>query len=199
MPRPLALIFALLLAALSLPALAQDYPPRPEGPVYDGADFLSPAEEQALDDRLRALPVETGTPIIVATVPDLGGETVEQYAVGLYEAWGIGDAELDTGVLLLIAREERKIRIETGYGTGAIVTDIWAGRLIRNEITPRFKQGDFAGGIAVGVDALVQQVTASPAEAEAAARAAERAEAEQAPEQGSVIGSAIVWFIFIAL
>ena len=190
---------ATLLAALVLaasPAFAQaELPPVPEGPVYDGANLLSPETEAMLDARLRQLPVDTGNTIVVATVPSLGGETVERYATRLYETWGIGSEERDTGVLLLVAPEERKVRIEVGYGLHPTVTDIWSGRTIREVITPRFKQGDMEGGIVAGVDALVEQVSLAPEDAIAQAEAAEIAERER--QDGGSVGGFIFWVVMI--
>ncbi len=168
---------ALLLAALlALPAAAQDLPPRPDGPVYDGADMIDAATEAQLDEKLRAYNRETGRAVIVATVPDMGGETVEGYAVDLYETWGIGGEETDEGALLLVAEEERKMRIEGGYGSTPTLTDAMSGRIIRDTITPAFKAGDFSRGIAEGVDGMIEALDMDPAtakaieEAEAAAR-----------------------------
>src|SRR5688572_8070218 len=111
----LALV-GMLLLTFAATAQAQDYPPRPDGPVYDGADIISPATEAALDQRLRAYNRETGRSLVIATVPSLGGTPLESYSIGLATAWGIGGAERDQGLLLLIARDDRKMRIEVGYG-----------------------------------------------------------------------------------
>ncbi|WP_370178713.1 YgcG family protein [Alteriqipengyuania sp.] len=176
MPRMSAFLALLLAALLALPAAAQDLPPRPDGPVYDGADMIDAATEAQLDEKLRAYNRETGRAVIVATVPDMGGETVEGYAVDLYETWGIGGEETDEGALLLVAEEERKMRIEVGYGSTPTLTDAMSGRIIRDTITPAFKAGDFSRGIAEGVDGMIEALDMDPAtakaieEAEAAAR-----------------------------
>ena len=115
MPARFAAFLTLLLAALlALPAAAQDLPPRPDGPVYDGANMIDAATKSQLDQKLRAYNKETGRAVIVATVPSLDGETVEGYAVKLYETWGIGGEETDEGALLLVGKEERQLRIEVG-------------------------------------------------------------------------------------
>ena len=176
MPRIPAFLALLLAALLALPAAAQDLPPRPDGPVYDGADMIDAATEAQLDEKLRAYNRETGRAVIVATVPDMGGETVEGYAVDLYETWGIGGEETDEGALLLVAKEERKMRIEVGYGSTPTLTDAMSGRIIRDTITPAFKAGDFSRGIVEGVDGMIEALDMDPAtakaieEAEAAAR-----------------------------
>ena len=159
MPARFAAFLTLLLAALlALPAAAQDLPPRPDGPVYDGANMIDAATKSQLDQKLRAYNKETGRAVIVATVPSLDGETVEGYAVKLYETWGIGGEKTDEGALLLVAKEERKIRIEVGYGSTPTLTDAMSGRIIRDTITPAFKEGDFSAGIAAGVDRMIEAI-----------------------------------------
>ena len=159
--------------------------------------MIDDAVEAQLDERLRAYNRETGRSVIVATVPDLGGETVEGYAVDVYQAWGIGGEETDEGALLLVAQEERKIRIEVGYGSTPTLTDAASGRIIRNTITPAFKQGDFTGGIVAGVAQMIEALDMDPA----TARAIEEAEAA-AGAQGNDGRSASTWLgaiVWIAL
>lgn len=190
--------FALLLALLAAPAVAAlDLPPRPQGPIYDKADLLPPADEAALDQRLRAFDQQTGDAVIVATVDSLQGDAIDDYATKLYAAWGIGGAERDTGVLLLIAPSEHKMRIEVGYGLEPYLTDILSGRIIRDTITPRFKQGDMAGGIEAGVDAIVTQLSKSPADAKAIAEAAAAAEKNRSHGGGGFPVGALLWLGFI--
>ncbi|QYU69287.1 phosphoserine phosphatase SerB [Leptolyngbya sp. 15MV] len=170
MTRPLAALKAFLIvfaaALASVAAQAQDYPPRPAGPIYDGASMLSTETEATLDARLRAYNRDTGRAIIVATVPDLGGVPIEQYATGLFGEWGIGGAERDQGLLLLISRDDRRMRIEIGYGLHPYFGGIMAGRVINDTIPPRFKAADFDGGVAAGIDAIVAHLDRSPAEAD---------------------------------
>lgn len=196
--RWLAVLFALLALAGFQPAAAQDLPARPDGPVLDAASIIDPAAEAALDARLREYNARTGRALIVATVPGLGGETIEQYAVRLFEQWGIGGAEMDQGVLLLVAPNERQLRIEVGYGLHPYITDILSGRIIREEITPRFGNGDFAGGIAAGVEALIAQLDRDPADARAVAEAAAAAERAGARgTDGATIAGAVFWVVMI--
>ena len=190
-------LIVLAIALLALPAAAQELPPRPDGPVYDGANMIDDAVEAQLDERLRAYNRETGRSVIVATVPNLDGETVEGYAVELYETWGIGGEETDEGALLLVAQEERKIRIEVGYGSTPTLTDAASGRIIRNTITPAFKQDDYTGGIVAGVAQMIEALDMDPA----TARAIEEAEAA-AGAQGNDGRSASTWLgaiVWIAL
>ena len=135
-----------------------DLPPRPDGPVLDLADILPPAEEAKLDHRLRALSSRTGNALVVVSLPSLKGETIENYAFNLFDTWGIGDAETNRGLLLLIAPNERKVRIEVGCGLESTVSDVTAVRIIRERITPVYKDGDLAGGTLAGVDALIERL-----------------------------------------
>lgn len=196
--RWLAGLAALLLLAMAAPAATQDFPARPAGPVLDAAQILSPAQEAALDQRLRTYNTQTGRAIVVATVPSLQGQTIERYAADLFAEWGIGGKSRDQGLLLLVAPRERQVRIEVGYGLTPYVTDILSGRIIRDIITPRFRQNDYGGGIAAGIDALVTQLNRSPEDAAAVAEAAAAAEAAGArrggggPSVGTVLG-AVFW------
>jgi uncharacterized protein len=195
--RPIWLALLALAALTGAPATAQDYPPRPEGPVYDGADIISPATEAALDQRLRAYNRETGRALVVATIPSLEGAPLESYATGLFANWGIGGAERDQGLLLLVARDDRKMRIEIGYGLHAYFGGIMAGRIIRDDITPRFKEGNFDAGIVAGIDAITAHLERSPAEAAAIEEAERAAEAQRGDGEGFPFGI-LVWLAFIA-
>jgi len=178
------------------PALAE-FPTRPDGPVLDAAQIIPDADEAALDAKLRAYNQRTGRAFIVATVPSLDGETIELYAVKLFEAWGIGGKESDQGLLLLVAPNERRVRFETGYGLHGIFPDVYASRIIRGEITPRFKAGDLPGGINAGIDAAITQLQRDPAEAKAVAEAA--AAAEKARSKAQPNGGAVVFWIMMIL
>jgi uncharacterized protein len=189
--------FLALLAFVGTPAAAVDWPARPQGPIYDEADLLPAAEEAQLDQRLRDFDARTGDAVIVATVNSLQGETVERYATQLYEKWGIGGAERDTGVLILVAPNDRQMRIEVGYGLTPYITDILSGRIIRDEITPRFKAGDFPGGIQAGVNAILTQLSKSPEDAKAIADAAAAAEKNRPRGARGIPIGAIVWPLFL--
>ncbi|MBS1240324.1 MAG: hypothetical protein H6R45_1030 [Proteobacteria bacterium] len=190
------LLAALLLAGLTGPANAA-LPPRPVGPIYDGADIIPAPDEAALDARLREYDKRTGNAVIVATVPSLDGEEIEPYAARLYETWGIGGAERDTGVLLLVAPNEHKVRIEVGYGLTPFITDILSGRIIRNDITPKFKDGDLPGGIDAGVNSILAQLDRSPEDAKAIAEAAAAAERDRHRNAGPTIAGFIFWVVLM--
>jgi uncharacterized protein len=198
--RRLLALAGLLWLAIAAQAQAQDYPPRPEGPVYDGADIISPGTVAQLDQRLRDYHRETGRALVVATIPSLNGANLEQYATSLFADWGIGGAERDQGLLLLVARDDRKMRIEVGYGLHPYFGGIMAGRVIRDEITPRFKEGDFDGGIVAGIDAITAHLAKTPAEAaaiEEAARAAEAQEGGGGFPIGVLVWPAIMFIFFV--
>ena len=129
------------------------------GRIVDLADLVSPSLESMLTERLAAHEDSTGNQIAVLTIPSLRGEVLEPYATEVFRTWGLGDAEANNGVLLLVARDDRKIRIEVGYGLEGAIPDVLAARIIRNEMTPRFRDGDFGGGIAAALDALMGAAT----------------------------------------
>ncbi|MBS7670892.1 TPM domain-containing protein [Croceicoccus gelatinilyticus] len=187
--------FALLAGLSGSPAWAA-YPERPEGPVLDQADIIPADQEAAMDARLRAYNEQTGRAVVVATVNSLDGETIEMYAANMFAEWGIGGAETDQGLLLLVAPNDRKVRIEVGYGLTPYVTDILSGRIIRNDILPAFKAGDYPGGINAGLDALITQMDLTPAEAKAMAEAAAAAEAQQREMAGNIEGTSAAGFVF---
>jgi uncharacterized protein len=147
--------FFLLLAAGFTEAL--EVPPL-TGRVNDTAGMLSPSTIRQLDAVLADLEKSDSTQIVVLTLPSLEGENLEEFAIRVAEAWKIGRKGLDNGAVLLVARKERKIRIEVGYGLEGRLTDLVAGRIIRNVIVPQFKAGDFDRGIADGVSAMIGTV-----------------------------------------
>ncbi|WP_299308495.1 YgcG family protein [uncultured Croceicoccus sp.] len=193
-------VLALLLAVVAMvagPAGAQDYPARPDGPVLDAANVLPTAEEAALDRRLRRYNRETGNAVIVATVQSLDGEEPFAYAQGLAETWGIGGEETEQGVLMLVAPNEREVFITTSRGVQTRLTDISTGRIVRNVVLPAFREGDLPGGIAAGVDAIIERLNMEPAQAEAIAEAEAAAAAQEDEVDAGTIGGAIFWVVMI--
>lgn len=196
--RHLLLLLAAGLAGLAATAQAQDYPARPEGPVYDGANILSAGTRAQLDQQLRAYNKETGRAIIVATVPSLGGASIETYATTLFtDKWGIGGAGRDMGLLLLIAPSERKMRIEVGYGLHGYFGGIMAGRVINDVIAPRFKEGNFDAGVTDGVNAILAHLAKSPADAAAIEEAAQAADAQRSRSDGGFPFGVLIWLAFM--
>lgn len=196
--RALLLLAGLLWLALAWAAQAQDYPARPDGPVYDGANILSPETEAQLDAQLRSYNKETGRAIIVATVPSLGGASIETYATTLFtDKWGIGGAKRDAGLLLLIAPNERKLRIEVGYGLHGYFGGIMAGRVINDVITPRFREGNFDAGVTDGVNAILAHLAKSPEDAIAIEEAAQAAAAQESRSDGGFPFGVLIWLAFV--
>jgi uncharacterized protein len=148
-----AALLAVLLSAAPL-ASALDVPPL-TGRVVDLADVLAPSTEAALVAQLAAYEDSTSNQVVVLTLPSLEGEVLEPYATRVFRTWGLGQADRDNGVLLLIAVEERELRIEVGYGLEGSLTDATAGTIIRSELVPRFRDGDFDAGVVAGVDAIL--------------------------------------------
>jgi uncharacterized protein len=188
---------ALLAALTGAPAVAQDYPPRPDGPVYDGANIISDGEEDLLKARLSDYNRTTGRAIIVATVPSLEGLEIEPFAQGLAEGWGIGGKDSENGLLFLVAPNERRMRIATARGLDDRMTDIMSGRIIRDVVTPRFKAGDLSGGIVAGVDAIVAQLDMDPAQARAIEEAEAARQAEMASDAAPAIAGVVFWIVLI--
>ena len=148
------LLLALILCFVTaLPAVALDVP-KPTGYVTDLAGMLSSSTKQKLDTFLQRFEASDSTQIVVLTIPSLEGESLEEYSIKVAEAWKIGQKDKDNGALLLISRDDHKIRIEVGYGLEGTLTDLLSGRIIANEITPAFRAGDYDQGIVAGVVAI---------------------------------------------
>jgi uncharacterized protein len=147
----------LLLLLLVVPAAGRAQPAVPPltGRVVDRAEVLSPATEGQLTALLEAHEQATTNQVVVLTIPSLEGSTVEEVANAVFNAWGLGQAGRDNGVLLLVAHDDRELRIEVGYGLEGALTDAEAGRIIRHVIVPRFREGDFDGGVMAGVTAIL--------------------------------------------
>lgn len=132
--------------------------PQLKGRVNDYASILSPETAQKLDTALSAIESSDSTQIVVLTIPSLEGEVLEEFSIKVAEAWKIGQNNLDNGVILLVSKNDRKLRIEAGRGLEGKLTDLISGRIIRSEIIPKFKEGDFNGGIEAGINAIVSVV-----------------------------------------
>lgn len=147
----------LIVAAGPLSALAADpLPPKPAQFVSDRAGILSPRIVQALNARLDAFERETSNQVIVATFPKVPeGYVLEDFTQRTSEAWGIGQRKEDNGVALFVFPNDRKTRIEVGYGLEGALPDVIAKRIIENEILPAFRMGDFDSGVSRGVDAIL--------------------------------------------
>ncbi|MBU1569296.1 MAG: TPM domain-containing protein [Proteobacteria bacterium] len=144
------IVFPCYAGALDVPAL--------KGRVNDYASVLSPETENKLEVTLSALESSDSTQVVVLTIPSLEGEVLEQFSIKVAEEWKIGQKNKDNGAILFISKNDRKIRIEVGRGLEGKLTDLLSGRIIQYEIVPKFREGDFNGGIEAGVNAIVSVV-----------------------------------------
>jgi len=149
----LALLLCWAGAALALVAV-----PPLTGRVVDQTGTLSAADIDSLTQTLKDLETRKGSQIAVLIVPTTDGEAIEQFSLRVAEAWKIGRKKIDDGALLVIAKNDRRLRIEVGYGLEGALTDATTKRIIDEDITPKFKAGDFGGGVAAGVDRMVRIV-----------------------------------------
>ncbi len=153
--------FAALLAIA--PGAVADVPVPPlKARVTDLTGTLAADQRTALEGKLAAFEARKGSQIAVLMVPTTAPETVEQYAVRVEEAWKLGRKGISDGVLVLVAKNDRRLRIEVGYGLEGAVNDATAKRIVAEEITPRFKQGDFYAGINAGVDRVIRVIDGEP-------------------------------------
>ena len=151
-----AVFFAALAVVFcfAAPAFALDFPAL-SGRVVDQAAVLKPGTRSDVEEMLKNLEDKSGIQLVVATVPSLQGGDIETYANGLFRTWKLGEAKKNNGALLLVAPAEHKVRIEVGYGLEGTLTDALSSVIIASAIVPRFKTGDFSGGIERGVDGIV--------------------------------------------
>jgi uncharacterized protein len=151
-----ALLPVLIAALLSVAMIVQGADvPFLSGRVNDNAEILSPDTRAALTEQLKSHEDRTGNQIAVLTVPTIGEEGIEEYAVAVFSAWKLGRQGKDNGVLIVIVPNQRRLRIEVGYGLEGTLTDGAAGRIIRNVMTPRFQAGDYDGGVEAGVKNII--------------------------------------------
>ena len=149
-----ALAAAVGAAALEVPYLG--------GRVNDLAGLLSDGSVSQLSAQLEALEQETGAQVAVLTVPSLEGDPIEDFSLRVVETWKLGGERADNGVLVLIARDERLVRIEVGYGLEGALTDVESGRIISGLMTPRFRAGDFDGGVGAAAGAIAAKIRGEP-------------------------------------
>jgi len=184
--RPvLAAVLSLLAGLLLWGSVAVAAPTFPSltGRVVDDANILSPPTKAALTTKLEALEAKTSRQLVIVTVPSLQGYEIEDYGYQLGRAWGIGEKGRDTGVLMIVAPKERRVRIEVGYGLEGVLTDALSTVILQDRVLPRFRTGDFEGGVVAGADALIEQL--SLPDDQAKARVAASAE-PQRTSTGSV-------------
>ncbi len=161
--RAALVALALLTGIAAGPAARAGEPAFPalSGPVVDQAEILSATTERALDAELRAHQATHGAQVVVVTLDTLGGREIADYGFRLGRHWGIGDATRDDGALLIVAPNERAVRVEVGRGLEGVLTDALSRIIIEREILPRFKRGDYDGGVRAGVAAILAALRGS--------------------------------------
>ncbi|WP_431201429.1 TPM domain-containing protein [Bradyrhizobium betae] len=158
---PIVLAFALVLAFV-LPAAADVAVPALTGRVVDQTGTLSSSDVAALSQKLRDFETRKGSQVAVLIVPTTQPETIEQFSIRVAEAWKIGRKKIDDGAILIVAKNDRHLRIEVGYGLEGALTDVTSRRIIDEIITPKFRTGDFSGGISDGVDRMIRVIDGEP-------------------------------------
>ena len=194
--RAVVRLFLILAVALglALPAAAQDFPERGTAPVVDAANIIDDATEAELVQQLDAFEQRSQRQFVIATIPDLQGYEIADYGYQLGRAWGLGDAENNDGIILIVAPNEKRMRIEVGYGLEGVIPDGLAFEYVE-AMKPYFREGDYSGGIAMAADRIIEQLELPPEEAAQVA-----AQAEQARESdGGFPFGALIWIAFIFL
>jgi len=184
---------ALALALWLWPAAADPTFPVLTGRVVDDAQLLGPDVEEQLTADLKALEDKSSDQVVVVTLPSLQNYTIEEFGYQLGRHWGIGTKENDNGVLLIVAPNEHKVRIEVGRGLEPTLTDALSKIIIENAILPRFRTGDYAGGIKDGVRDIVLVLTGDAAEVE------ERAKARHDADQPAIDWLMVIFWVLIIL
>ena len=191
---PLALV-ALVFAGLAL--AAPNYPAL-TGRIVDQANIISSEARLSIGPKLADLEEKSGIQLVVATVKSLDGEEIEPYANGLFRTWKLGEKTKNNGVLLLVAPNERRVRIEVGYGLEGTLTDALSKIIIANAIAPRFKAGDYSDGISRGVDDIITVLTTDSSEWQK--RPSLRVDDEQTPDWvGWLLIAGIIGVFFLLI
>jgi uncharacterized protein len=151
-----------LMLCWAFAALADVAVPPLTGRVVDKTATLSSSDIASLDQTLKDFEARKGSQVAVLIVPTTQPETIEQYSLRVAEAWKIGRKKIDDGAILVVAKDDRKLRIEVGYGLEGALTDVTAKRIIDEVITPKFRSGDFAGGISDGVNRILRVIDGEP-------------------------------------
>ncbi len=195
---------AMLLLLVASPAFAQSFPAF-TGLVVDAANILPANRKAALEQKLEAFQQKTHRQLVVATIPDLGGDDIADYGYKLGRAWGVGLKGVNNGAILIVAPKDRKMRIEVGYGLEGVLTDAYSSVILNTKVRPAFKAGDLPGGIEAGTDAIIDILSAPDDEARAKEQAAVAAyDKEHKRSGGAPIGLIfpvfiIGWFVLAGL
>lgn len=152
---PRALVACLLAAAAAARGGAEALPPPPSAYFNDYAGVIAPADAARLDSKLRSFAAETSTQVVVAVFQALPSASLEDFTVRTAQAWRVGREDWDNGAVLFVFVDDRKMRIETGYGLEGALPDQLAARILDLEVRPRFRSGDWAGGLEAGIDGIL--------------------------------------------
>lgn len=192
--------FALLIFVSSAPALAAPTFPPLTGRVVDNAQLLSAEAEARLTGELADLEQKTGRQLVVVTLPTLQGYEIEDYGYQLLRTWGIGRKAENDGVILLVAPNEKSVRVEVGYGLEPVLTDALSSLIIQRALLPAFREGRFEAGIVAGTEGLVKQLSLPDSEARALVAQAAAVGAKRPAASGPslpLILAILVVFIFL--
>ena len=151
-------LIALLLSAATTVA-ALEVPPAPTQWVNDRAGILGGTEEDLLNTKLRNFEQTSGAQFIIYTLPSVEGDSIEDFTMRSVEQWKVGQKKYDNGLVLFVFAQDRKVRVEVGYGLEGTITDAFSSRIIRDMIGPPFRQGDYAGGLNAAADAIIKKIS----------------------------------------
>lgn len=182
------LILALFLTLLCTSGFAQDFPAKPNTLVNDYTGTLSEVQKQQLENKLVAFDDSSSTQIAIAIIKSVGQYDINDYALGLGRAWGVGGAKKNNGVMIVVSLGDRKISMQTGYGLEGALPDIITKRIIENEIKPYFKQGDYYGGLDAGTTAIIKYT-----------KGEYKNDAPKAAKKGTGSGIAIIVIIIVII
>ncbi|UOR14345.1 TPM domain-containing protein [Qipengyuania aquimaris] len=189
------LLLAIILGFASPAAAQPEFPELNNSPVVDQANLLDPAQEDALEQKLLEFEQRNQRQFVVATLDNLQGYDIADYGYQLGRHWGIGDEDRNDGILLIIAPNERQMRVEVGYGLEGIIPDGLAFEYVEG-MKPYFRNGDFSGGINWGADEIIKQLELPPEEAAQIAQNAERTTERRESSGGFPLGG-LIWFAFV--
>lgn len=196
-PRWFAALASLAMLLVGSPAAAAPTFPALTGRVVDQAGIIAPEVEASLTSKLEALEAGTSRQLVVVTVSSLQGLEIEEYGYQLGRTWGIGEAKRNTGVLLIVAPNERSVRIEVGYGLEGILTDALSNVILQERVLPRFREGDMTGGVVAGADALIGQLSLPDDQAKARVAAAAQADVQSGEKLPLVlVAFLVIWVLF---
>ncbi len=197
-PFRAAIVAALFCLVSSLAFAGFKYPPL-VGRVSDQANIVPAPTRAAIETKLKALEDKSGIQLVVATLKSLEGADIETYANGLFRHWRLGEAKNNNGVLFLVAPNERKLRIEVGYGLEGTLTDAISKIIIATTAAPRFKAGDFGGGVERGVDAIVEVLSGDASEWSKRAKATSERDLSALDQIMPLVFIALFIFIFVSM